>query len=150
MHVLAYRTSRAVRLGLTSGALLFIIIACASSDEQTSEREREVSIAMKSFAYEPARLTVEQGTTVRFLFRNPDNVVHEAIIGDEAAQREHEERAKAAEGSDAHHTAEQGVDVDPGKAAELTHTFDELGTVLIGCHEPGHYEGGMKAEVTVT
>ncbi len=105
---------------------------------------------MTSFAYEPASLTVEQGTTIRFVFRNPDNVLHEAIFGDAAAQKEHEERAKAAEESDAHHTAEQGVDVEPGETAELTYTFHQPGIVLIGCHEPGHHDGGMKAAVTVT
>jgi uncharacterized cupredoxin-like copper-binding protein len=32
---------------------------------------------------------------------------------------------------------------------ELKHAFTESGTVLLGCHEPGHWEAGMKATITV-
>ena len=81
------------------------------------------------------------------MFRNPDNVVHEAIIGDAEFQAEHEKRAQETE---EHHGGAEAVDVAPGKSEQLTHTFDEPGTFLIGCHEPGHYAGGMKAEVNVT
>jgi uncharacterized cupredoxin-like copper-binding protein len=41
------------------------------------------------------------------------------------------------------------ITVEPGKAGQLTHTFDKTGTVEIGCHEPGHYAAGMKIAVTV-
>ncbi len=42
------------------------------------------------------------------------------------------------------------VSVRPGKSATLTYTFDNKpGPVLIGCHQPGHYTGGMKAAVNV-
>ena len=102
---------------------------------------------MESFAYEPASFSVDAGTTVRFIFRNPDNVVHEAIIGDAEFQDEHEPRAQETE---EHHGGAEAVDVEPGARGKLTHTFDEPGTLLIGCHEPGHYAGGMKAEVSVS
>ena len=36
------------------------------------------------------------------------------------------------------------------KQGSLTHTFSEVGTYIIGCHEPGHWESGMKATVEVT
>lgn len=36
------------------------------------------------------------------------------------------------------------------RIGELTHTFEGLGDVEIGCHEPGHYEASMKIDVTVT
>jgi uncharacterized cupredoxin-like copper-binding protein len=38
----------------------------------------------------------------------------------------------------------------PGQSKELTYTFAEPGETLAGCHFAGHYEGGMKATVTVT
>ena len=41
------------------------------------------------------------------------------------------------------------VTVEPGESGSITTTFDESGTVLIGCHEPGHWEAGMKATVSV-
>jgi len=42
------------------------------------------------------------------------------------------------------------VKVDPGRTGELTYTFADTGTLIIGCHEPGHWESGMKASVVVT
>jgi len=46
-------------------------------------------------------------------------------------------------------TSADAVTVEAGKAGELTHTLTESGTVLIGCHEPGHGEGGMKATIKI-
>jgi uncharacterized cupredoxin-like copper-binding protein len=43
-----------------------------------------------------------------------------------------------------------GVTVEPGESKDLVYIFDAPGKVLIGCHEPGHYDDGMKATVTVT
>jgi uncharacterized cupredoxin-like copper-binding protein len=40
--------------------------------------------------------------------------------------------------------------LEPGDTGELTHTFDEAGEILIGCHLPGHYEAGMKSTITVS
>jgi uncharacterized cupredoxin-like copper-binding protein len=36
-----------------------------------------------------------------------------------------------------------------GESGELTHTFDEAGTIEIGCHQPGHYDAGMRVNITV-
>lgn len=36
-----------------------------------------------------------------------------------------------------------------GKEAALTRTFTEAGTLVIGCHQPGHYAAGMKATLTI-
>jgi len=47
------------------------------------------------------------------------------------------------------HDEPNGISVDPGEMKVLEHTFDAVGTVLLGCHEPGPYDGGMVATVTV-
>jgi uncharacterized cupredoxin-like copper-binding protein len=39
--------------------------------------------------------------------------------------------------------------VAPGDTGELTYTFDEAGPLEVGCHEPGHYDAGMKIAVNV-
>ena len=49
-----------------------------------------------------------------------------------------------------HEGADTAVTVNPGETKDLTTTFDRAGTVIIGCHQPGHYEAGMKATVTVS
>jgi uncharacterized cupredoxin-like copper-binding protein len=47
-----------------------------------------------------------------------------------------------------HHDA-SGTTVAPGQTVTLTHTFTEAGTTMIGCHEPGHYQAGMRLTVRV-
>lgn len=44
-------------------------------------------------------------------------------------------------------TTASGVTTGVGVASAWT--FTEPGTVLIGCHQPGHYSAGMKGTVTV-
>jgi uncharacterized cupredoxin-like copper-binding protein len=48
------------------------------------------------------------------------------------------------------HEEPNAVAVAPGQSKELTYTFTEPGETLAGCHFPGHYDGGMKATITVT
>lgn len=45
---------------------------------------------------------------------------------------------------------DDGITVDPGDTGELTHTFDDSDTLLIGRHQPGHYAAGMKLTVDVS
>jgi uncharacterized cupredoxin-like copper-binding protein len=39
--------------------------------------------------------------------------------------------------------------VEPGEEGEITYTFGSAGELMIGCHEPGHYEAGMNVAVNV-
>lgn len=48
------------------------------------------------------------------------------------------------------HSDGDGITVPPGETGELTYTFSDAGPVLIGCHEPDHYEAGMVIDVAVT
>ena len=57
----------------------------------------------------------------------------------------------AASGHDHAHGEETPlVVVKPGETGTLTTTFDSNTTLQIGCHQPGHYEAGMKATLTVS
>lgn len=42
------------------------------------------------------------------------------------------------------------VTVHGGETARLTWRFGEPGTVLVGCHVPGHHEAGMSATIAVS
>ena len=46
--------------------------------------------------------------------------------------------------------AEGAITVEPGSTGELTHTFSAADEVLIGCHEPGHYDAGMRLGIQLT
>jgi uncharacterized cupredoxin-like copper-binding protein len=107
---------------------------------------RTIDVMMRDIHYEPAAVTVNAGETVTFRFINEGEIVHDAYIGDEASQERHEKEMRG----DSHHGKKGGgISVEPGKTGSITHTFSRAGTTIIGCHEPGHYAGGMKVTVTV-
>ncbi len=109
---------------------------------------RTIAVAMTDDAYSPSTMAVATGETVRFVFRNGGTVVHEALIGDAALQAQHN---AAAGGGAAHdHSGLAVVDVAPGATGQIVYTFGRPGTVLIGCHQPGHYALGMRAVITVS
>ena len=103
--------------------------------------------ATDDFAFEPSELTFTPGETVTFRISNEGSLVHDFTLGDQAAQDEHEVEMAEMEGMA--HDQPNVVTVPAGETMELTWTFSEAGTVLIGCHQPGHYAGGMKGVITV-
>lgn len=158
---------RQVRALLALPTLALVLASCGSdSDNDTSTGgARTVDIEMVDNAFEPTSLQVETGETITFRFSNTGSVRHEGVIGDEAAQeRHHDEMTDAT--SDEHAADTTGmaghggdgtggdadldaVTVEPGETGELTHTFDTAGTIVIGCHETGHWEAGMKVTIDV-
>jgi uncharacterized cupredoxin-like copper-binding protein len=96
---------------------------------------------------EPSSMTVPAGVPVTFVLTNTGAIDHEFVLGDEETQAEHE--AEMAAGGMAHDEP-NAVRVAPGESKEPTYTFAEPGETLAGCHFPGHYDGGMKATITVT
>ena len=96
---------------------------------------------------EPAEMRVPAGLPVTFVVTNTGVLPHEFYLGDEQAQAEHEEEMAAMPGMA--HDEPEGIGLDPGETKELTYTFEAPGTILAGCHVPGHYGAGMKAVITV-
>jgi uncharacterized cupredoxin-like copper-binding protein len=116
------------------------------ADPSNAEREIEV-IALDSLRFDPASIDVTGGETVTFIVRNVGKAQHEFVLGDEEYQEQHE--ADMQTGEDHMDDLDNAVDVAPGKTARLTWRFSDSGTVVYGCHEPGHYEGGMAGTVTI-
>jgi uncharacterized cupredoxin-like copper-binding protein len=129
---------------------LVVLAACGSDDAPTTlagaGEDRTVEIEMRDIAFAPTAIDVKAGEKIRFVFTNTGQVTHDAFIGDAAAQDEHEKEMR--EGH-AHGKQADAIEVKPGKKGQLVHTFDKAGQTLIGCHEPGHYTGGMKVTVNV-
>ena len=95
----------------------------------------------------PADLTVTTGETVTFHIVNDGTITHDFTLGDEPTQEEHAE--EMAEMGGMTHAQPNTVTVAAGETRELTWTFTQPGTVLIGCHQPGHYDAGMKGQIRV-
>ena len=126
-------------------ATLLLIGGACGTDEQSGPSSKTVDVEMRLSRFVPAHFEFAEGTTVTFVVANRDPIDHEFLIGDEAVQRAHEE------GTEAHHGAKPGeISVPAGETRETTYTFDEPGTLLIGCHLPTHYDYGMKGSITVT
>jgi uncharacterized cupredoxin-like copper-binding protein len=129
-----------------------------SGPATASGSTRSVDVTMTDNAYQPTDFRVTKGETVRFRFKNNGTVNHEAIVGDDAVQMKHHEEMAASSGPVDHGNMSHGkasatspsaITVAPGTTGELTRTFDQAGTLLIGCHVPGHWEAGMKATITI-
>ncbi|MFP5327780.1 MAG: plastocyanin/azurin family copper-binding protein [Acidimicrobiia bacterium] len=144
---------------MTGAAAALLLAACGDDDADTTggSETRTIEIEMRDIEFSPDEVQVDAGETVRFVFRNAGAVMHDAFIGDEAAQDEHEMEMQEANGGDdgmdheaAEDDGEGGITVEPGETGELTHTFREGDELLIGCHQPGHYEAGMVVTVNVT
>ena len=126
------------------------------SNESVAASARTVDIEMRDIAYSPPTVPVRAGETVMFVFHNKGQAVHEAFLGDEAAQVEHEKAMQSADtggmgGMGGAHPGEgDEIKIQPGKTGSLTHTFHPGESLLIGCHEPGHYQAGMKVALTVS
>lgn len=143
---------------LSAVVALLALTAAACSDDSDSANNgagdndaRVIEVTMTDNAFDPEKLTVEAGEEVTFRFTNDGAMVHEAYIGTADEQDAHHAEMSSGDMDD-HGDGGDGdaVTVDPGETGELTHRFDEPAEVMIGCHEPGHYESGMVATVTVT
>jgi uncharacterized cupredoxin-like copper-binding protein len=128
-----------MRRTLAVFALVLSLGACAPGEGPDT-----VEMAIRYSKFDPGRLTVAAGTTVRFVVDNRDPIDHELIVGDREVQGRHEN------GNHAKHGAVPGeVTAPAGTVVETTYTFDEPGTVLFGCHLPGHYGYGMRGTIRV-
>ena len=161
-------TKSSPRLAFVSGFAVLLLTACGGSgsgtttpasdanqsefdfgtpaDPASSDRVVEI-LTTDDLVFIPAELTVGAGETITFRIVNHGTIIHDFTLGDEVTQEEHEEEM-AEMGGMAHDQA-NAVTVAAGETKELTWTFSQPGTVLIGCHQPGHYDGGMKGQISV-
>ncbi len=105
---------------------------------------RTVHIRIHFSQFDPTDIDVEPGQTIRFVVENTDPIDHEFIVGDEQVQLAHEA------GTEAHHPPRPGeISIAPGETVVTTVTFPSTGSVLFGCHLPGHYAYGMRGTITI-
>ncbi len=118
---------------------------------EPGDADRVIEIdATDEFTFEPDNVEVEVGETVTFRVVNVGELPHDFTIGDAETQDEHEaEMADMPMGDPDGHDA-NAVTVLAEESAEMTWTFTEPGTILMGCHIPGHYDAGMRGEITIT
>lgn len=137
------------RLAITVATLAVLLTACGNGDPASpgsTGSERTIKVRMIDNEFDPGSLKLSKGETVRLEFTNGGSIRHEAIVGDEKAQAHHE--SEMGMKGDMHDES-SAVSVEPGETKELTYKASKAGPTLIGCHEPGHYDAGMKVKVAV-
>ncbi len=113
--------------------------------------DRVVDVRMVAGRFQPDSLSVKEGETITFRLVNEDDTLHEFTLGDEKKQAERE-KMMAGMGSEPMEMDDEAdsVTVKGGATEELTWTFRDAGTVLFGCHQPGHYAAGEKGTINVS
>ncbi len=110
--------------------------------------KRTVTVDMTDdMRFNPPKITVRRGETVKFVVRNSGNVKHEMVLGSARELKEHAEMMRKMPGMA--HADENAVQVDPGKTGELVWRFSKAGTFDFACLQPGHFEAGMKGKIAV-
>jgi uncharacterized cupredoxin-like copper-binding protein len=163
---------RSIARQVGSAALLLAVLAWGCSPETpaptppispgSGAQPRDVNLIARDWSFEPATVPLVPGETITLHVVNAGLETHEAIIGDATVQDAWEVAEAAA--SPAPPGATPAVSVPPetagvrvvvgsGERVDLTWTVPAdpalVEALIIGCHIPGHWEKGMRAEVAV-
>ena len=115
-------------------------------DPRKAVRTVKVDMSDK-MRFTPARLTIKQGDSVKFVVKNSGKVMHEMVLGTMKELKEHAEMMKK------HPTMEHDepymAHVAPGKTETMVWQFTKAGEFYYGCLVPGHFEAGMVGKLTV-
>ena len=91
-----------------------------------------------SFRFMPDSVQVTTGETIRFVLTNSGKAVHEFQVGPADKVAADEVDGVVVVEADA---------LDAGSTHVVDYTFDGSGPYAYACHEPGHYEAGMKGTI---
>ncbi|WP_326542956.1 cupredoxin domain-containing protein [Pseudorhodoferax sp.] len=117
-----------------------------AGDAKAAKRTIEVGMT-DSMRFNPDRIQVKLGETVRFVVRNSGKVMHEFVIGTKKELDEH--AAMMAKFPDMEHDEPYMAHVEPGKAGEIVWTFNRAGDFDFACLIAGHYQAGMVGRIQV-
>jgi len=110
---------------------------------------RTIAITMgDTMRFAPASVSIRRGETVRLVATNEGKLLHELVLGTDAALRKHAEEMRTNPAM-THHDNVGAVHVQPGATGELVWTFDRAGEFRYACLIPGHFEAGMIGTVVV-
>lgn len=118
------------------------------ADPADAARTVEI-VATDDFRFTPDTIDVEPGEVITLSVRNAGAIPHELVLGDGAVQEEHE-REMGEMGGEMMMDEANAVSLAPGETKTLTWRFPSDGEVIYGCHEPGHYDAGMRGTIAVS
>lgn len=113
---------------------------------------RTVRVTMRGMSFVPEHVAVKTGESIRFVITNAGDIDHDFTLGDETTQLEHRKEMAAMTdiaAAHAHHPDAHAIFVPAGQTRVLIWTFSIPGNFEFDCNMPGHYEAGMRGEVSV-
>jgi uncharacterized cupredoxin-like copper-binding protein len=133
-------------VGAALCAALSVSAGIVAFADRAESKTQTIDVLMRYSRFHASHFSFPAGTTVTFVIRNGDPITHEFILGSRRLQHRIETTAHPE-----HDGSVPGqITVYPGTTRTTTYTFGKVGTVLLGCHEPGHYAYGMRGVVEVT
>ena len=109
---------------------------------------RTVEITMSdAMRFSPTSVAVKRNETIRFVLKNEGKLKHEMVLGTIKELKEH--AALMLKFPEMEHADPNQASVEAGKTGELVWQFTKAGTFDFACLQAGHYEAGMKGQVTV-
>ena len=94
-------------------------------------------VAGPGYAFSPAEVRIVAGETITFEVTTMGPTVHEFMVG------------PAPDVTADSGAAPEIADIGMMQTKSLTFTFDGSGPYAFACHEPGHYEAGMRGVITL-
>lgn len=125
----------------------------AGEPGKTSKISQTIRVTMTEtedgkMVYTPASVVVQEGETIRFAISNAGGADHEFVLDTHAEIMDH--KMAMEKFPEMEHDDPNSVRLAPGKSGEIVWTFTNSGVLEFACLIPGHYEAGMRGDVTVT
>ena len=135
-----------------------------------SEVNRTIEIKMYDNYFEPSKIIVKKGETIKFFVTNYGELVHEFNIATKEMHIKHQaemmkmveheilladridkEKMKqmAKKDHSMAHSHSNSVLLEPNQSAELIWKFSSDKNLEAACNVPGHYEVGMVADIKI-
>ncbi len=151
--ILAGSAVGALAAGSHSGGHGHAEMMNAGKPGDASKVDRTIEVTMKEtdegdMIFEPNNLQIRQGETIRFVIKNAGELEHEFVLDDHASNKKHKEAMEKM--PDMEHDDPNAIRLIEGSDGEIIWTFANSGEFEFACLIPGHYEAGMKGDVTVT
>ena len=150
--------------------LLASSMKMAGEKGKLSEVNRTIEIKMYDNYFEPSKIIVKKGETIKFFVSNYGELVHEFNIATKEMHIKHQpemmkmveheilladrvdkEKMKemAKKDHSMAHSHSNSVLLEPGQTGKLIWKFNTDTKIEAACNVPGHYESGMIAKISL-
>ena len=110
--------------------------------------KRTITISMSdAMRFNPQKIEVKLGETIKFVVRNDGKQLHEFVIGTKKELDEH--AALMLKFPNMEHDEPYMAHVGAGKVGEIIWTFNKSGDFDFACLIAGHYQAGMVGKISV-